>query len=210
MRRCAASIHDDTVPFKHLNSIKYGKRIRKARLRALLNSGIIKKNTNYICNNCLDATASIEESATQSSNGDGESGEQTTQRPYVSFHKVGGVLSQSIQSDVSALYNDKEKSDIKTLESYNAKTWLAERPKEFMELLMSMCGMSYFADIDDDQAVRIAKIVEQIYSCHNSKLTLPLAFCENLLKMGRNNINGVSVEPGESGKFPTKWLGEQI
>lgn len=49
----------------------------------------------------------------------------------------------------------------------------------FVGLLRELCGFDQ--NITNNNQMKIAKIVQLIYGCRNSKLVLPLSFQENLL-----------------------------
>ena len=117
-----------------------------------------------------------------------------------------------IKSDISRLYNDKDKCCLSNLLGYNPEDWLSQRPKALVGLLRQLCGYNEY--MNDEESKKVAKCIELIYGCHNSKLVLPLSFQENLLVYSLCRSKQLvsynsQMSPSGSSDFISKWLNEQ-
>lgn len=79
-----------------------------------------------------------------------------------------------MKKDITGLYNERNKCSMLNRRSYNADSWLADRPPELVHLIKSVCGNTC-------PSFKVAKAIAYLYGCRYSKLVLPLSFQENIL-----------------------------
>ena len=115
-----------------------------------------------------------------------------------------GHLQECIHNDIYNVLLKGGKLDIPTLGKYKPAAWLKDRPKMLVAHIAGLLGHA-FEDVFQSEriAVKVAQLVESIYSSRNSRLVLPLSLRENMLiydLSGRKllvNYNG-SVSAGGS------------
>ena len=107
------------------------------------------------------------------------------------FHKL-------ISKGVSKLYNERPCKDAETLLSCNITEWIKNRPINVVKHLQALCNLK---DSKYENYL-LAKILEQLYNCRNSRLVLPLSFQENLVTYKCSNsslltaLNSASMPSG--------------
>ena len=91
-------------------------------------------------------------------------------------------LNKTLLVDVTKLYNEKPCKDSGAVLSFHLEKWINERPQK----LLTLCQL---CNLDDSSRSNflLAKLIEQIYKCHNSHLVLPLGFRENLVTYKLSN-----------------------
>lgn len=227
-RECGAVFHTENN--SKLIHLRIGKKLKKSVIESLIQKNIITKSTTFICSNCVsrfenssfnqpvtlnsDIPLSNDEHAAESSTSDILSKDE--QKPTISSsHNLDEVenLDVQIRSDVSTLYKDANKCNISKLLLYKPGEWLKDRPDYLVQLVKDLCGFSGEAEANQF-GFEIAKIVELIYGCRNSKLVLPLSFQENILTYSCSHskqllsYNGRTA-PAGSYDFLSKWMAEQ-
>ena len=101
---------------------------------------------------------------------------------------------------------------MQNLVNYGSSFWLKERPAD---IVSKICNFFSFLPYEmyqgEIKALKVAKIIDIIYSERNSRLILPLSFREALLTyhVARSKIlvsyNG-AVSPAGSYSYLLKWL----
>ena len=104
-------------------------------------------------------------------------------------------------------------NSIEDVNNFNLSQWLFDRPKELIHLLCSICQIDINTTSTDKMQL-IAKAIELLYYCSNSKLVLPSHFFENLLCYSLTNSKSFtnfmgSRSPGGAYTYITKWLRAQ-
>lgn len=131
---------------------------------------------------------------------------------YDSSIEMAQYLLPYVKSDISEMYNEKDKCSLSTLLGYSPEKWLSQRPKALVGLLRELCG--YKDTMTGEESKKVAKCIELIYGCHNSKLVLPLSFQENLLVYSLCRSKQLvsynsRMYPAGSSDFISKWLTDQ-
>ena len=121
-------------------------------------------------------------------------------------------LKSVIDLDVKNLYKSNDNVSMQNLVNYKPSHWLKERPAD---VVCKICDLFSFLPNemyqDEMKALKVAKVIEIIYSERNSRLILPLSFRETLLTYhvaGSKilvNYNG-AVSPAGSYSHLLKWL----
>ena len=69
---------------------------------------------------------------------------------YDSSLQTAQYLYLLIKSDISRLYNDKDKCCLSNLLGYNPEDWLSQRSKALVGLLRQLCG--YYEYMNDEES----------------------------------------------------------
>jgi len=227
LKRCCSLLHDATNDDSPLFNLPVCKKVRKETLETFLERQAITKFTKYLCHACVEEAeinsssyfiadkAVIERSDQEKSPiCPGEDVlqenliEESTQSSLTrSCIEIGTMLDNLIKDDISNLNNEENKCSINQLLAYNPEKWLDERPPEFVNLIRSLCGRS-------SQPFKVAKTIEYIYGCRNSKLVLPLSFQENILIYSLSRSKTLvsysgKLNPFGSYDYMAKWMSAQ-
>jgi len=120
--------------------------------------------------------------------------------------EIGKMLNRCILSDIVDV---EAVSSIEEISNFNPLIWLAHRPPELIQLIYIDVNVA-----SNKKLVILAKIVELIYYCCNSRKVLPNHFLENLLCYSFTNSKSHlsflgSRSPGGSYSYVTSWLKDQ-
>ena len=221
-KRCCSSIHSFAGGDEEteLINLMTKKRIHSSDYNCLLKNGIITCETNFICQNCVTYAVSSNTDCAASSDNlpqpcttETES-ENDEDEISLKCHEVGAQLNSIIQEDVLKLFkNPDDVKHLSNLNNYDPRAWLLSRPSELLLLLSNLCQI----DINTAKTAKlnlVAKIVELIYYCRNSKLVLPNHFMESLLSYSFTNSKAYSNflgnrSPGGSYSYLVAWLEQQ-
>ena len=97
-------------------------------------------------------------------------------------YKLGKQLDAVLKADAHQLYlqnNSVKHTEI--LNNYKSSQWLLQRPQELLHLISSLCQVDVNT-AGTNKLNLVAKIMELIYYCRNSKLVLPIHFTENVIR----------------------------
>ena len=83
-----------------------------------------------------------------------------------------------IKQDIAKLWKDKSCTKADYLVNYKPSNWIKERPLPLIKLLEKLTNNSIN---NDHGCLRIACLIEQLYSSRNERLVLPLSFRHNIL-----------------------------
>lgn len=113
--------------------------------------------------------------------------------------------------DVNKLRDAKIKS-VEEVLIHNPLNWCSKRPNP-LDLLYPLCGVDKHS-ANENQILLISKIIENIYSCINSKIILPNHFVENLLCYSLTNCKSylnflASRSPRGGYTYICNWLRNQ-
>ena len=119
-------------------------------------------------------------------------------------------LNKTLSVDVTKLYNEKPCKDSGSVLSFDVEKWINERPQKLLTHLRQLCNL----DDSSRSNFLLAKLIEQIYKCRNSRLVLPLGFRENLVqvityKLSNNALLSAlnsRTKPYGSYTFLSTWL----
>ena len=117
------------------------------------------------------------------------------------------VLDAEIEADVKQLFLEKPCKDMETFKSYSISDWLAARPPRLLAHIRKLCRL----DSGDDSNYLLARMIENMYNCRNSRLILPLAFRDNIVTYKISNSSvlsalAASYTPSGSHTTLTNWL----
>ena len=168
-----------------------------------------KKKAKYICKTCVDKIEDKSQRCSLVESSECDFNSISEDEAYDSSIQMAEHLIPYIKSDIAALYSDKEKCSLSNLLGYSRDDWLNQRPKLLIGLLRHL--YDYSETMNNEESKRLAKCMEQIYGCHNSKLILPLSFQENLLvySLCRSKqlvTYNCKMYPSGSPDFISKWL----
>ena len=218
-KRCGCLNHMENS--SEIFDLQKGKKVRKFVVEQLLKKDLLTTKTKHVCKECIDKNIfsfhnddSVDFESTANQNSNSETFNSIAESENMLPEEITSChfdLVDAISKDIATLYKEKPCNSIAKLLSYNAKEWLAKRPKELKDLLSEICNLN----LDNNRsAVMLAKCIEQIYCCRNQQLVLPLSFRQNLLGYSLSNskllvnING-ATSPAGSYSFLSKWLSEQ-
>ena len=116
-------------------------------------------------------------------------------------------LNKILLVDETKLYNEKPCKDSGSVLSFDVDKWKNEHPQKLLTHLGQLCNL----DDSSRSNFLLAKLIEQIYKCRNSRLVLPLGFRENLVtyKLSNNALLSAlnsSTKPCGSHTFLSTWL----
>ena len=116
-------------------------------------------------------------------------------------------LNEQISQDTTFLYHERPCKDMNSLLNHSIDEWLGKRPVDLKKHLKLLCGLDY----SKKSKFLLAKMIEQIYACRNSKLVLPLAFRENVVSYKIANSPKLSAincasKPSGGQTFLNQWL----
>ena len=106
----------------------------------------------------------------------------STDKTYDKTIQIAKYLSALVKTDVTSLYNDRDKCTLSSLLGYSPEECLGQRPKHLVGLLRHLlrlrhlCG--YSEAMNSEESKKVAKCMKLIYGCHNSKIVLPISFQE--------------------------------
>ena len=92
-------------------------------------------------------------------------------------------LNKTLSVDPTKLYNEKPCKDSGSVLSFDEEKWINERPQKLLTHLRQLCNL----DDSSRSYFLLAKLIEQICKCRNSRLVLPLGFRENLVTYKLSN-----------------------
>lgn len=189
LKRCGSILHETSNDGSPLFNIPVCKKLKNSTMKLLMEKEIIYKRTKFIDHACIgdlengspvdsskDISAScivdlenISVDSYKVSESPESQVEQSTSRESLMSEciHIGSMLDTLIKSNISALYNEQNKSSIDKLLSYNPDKWLAHRPPELVNLIKRLFGNPVN---EGDTSIKVAKAVEYIYKCRNSKL----------------------------------------
>lgn len=221
-RKCGSSVHymygDEEESLINLNSKK---NIQFAQYDELIANKIITRDTNFICKMCSihkvsDVTvlenANDCDDENESVNTDSSLAEED--ELTVKCYEIAQELNIALKEDAHQLYLQKDNVQyIENLNKYNSSEWLSQRPQELLTLICSLCKVD-FNTSGKKKLNLVAKIIELIYCCRNSKLVLPNHFIESLLSYSLTNCKSysnflASRTPGGSYSYLVSWLKKQ-
>ena len=82
------------------------------------------------------------------------------------------------KDDIKRLKDESSIKNIDYMLGYDADEWLKDRPANLLSFLEKLTN----TDVEDqDSKLKIAFLVEHLYSCINDRLVLPFSFRQNLL-----------------------------
>ena len=195
-----------------LTDVKKGKKLRKSLYAFFVDSGLLSRNSKYICKTCIANYKSAvglprdnpDRSPLVSQDGDC-AGSSTTAETLMEELEAG------IRNDCRRLYKEKPCATIDTLVNFKSIDWLRERPKKLVSFISNICDLN---PENETAAFQICKVIEQLYSCVNQRLVLPNAFRHNLLTYSLSNsellvnFNGKSM-PSGGYTYLKSWLSNQ-
>ena len=239
-KACGVRYHDDSLSpdeYELFSLDKNAKKIPKPIRDKLLSDGDIQPWTSYICSHCKNVCHNkISHNLNNSAHQPHEDCEpECANSSTSSAHKSdlnntvdtdscdienadiellkARVLSL-IEQDVTLLHSQKNKCSLESLTNYRSSEWLQDRPNVVVETISQICGYA-IEDLQNEQAsFRVAKILEEIYKCRNSRIVLPLSFAQNLLTYSYSHSRkliayNACVSPGGSNTYLSQWLTEQ-
>lgn len=126
---------------------------------------------------------------------------------YVRVYRNREYSGYHDEKDITGLHKEHNKSSLQNLLSYNADSWLADRPPELVHLIKSLCGNTCLS-------FKVAKAIEYLYGCRNSKLVLPLSFQENILIYSLSRSKSLlsysgKMNPSGSYEYMSNWKNDQ-
>ena len=159
-----------------LTDVKKGKKLRKSLYTCFVDSGLLSRNSKYICKTCIANYKSAvglprdnpDRSPLVSQDGDC-AGSSTTAETLMEELEAG------IRNDCRRLYKEKPCATI---------DMLVKSPKELVSFISNICDLN---PENETAAFQICKVIEQLYSCVNQRLVLPNAFRYNLLTYSLSN-----------------------
>ena len=209
-RRCGSLIHaEEENPSLYLIDLRKRKKISSADAEKLLNFNVVNSDTRYICKACLEAA---KRNWKLNQNDKPKPPPQEDDSLFQECVRIGETLNKLMKNDLADIKESKLKT-IETVNNFNLKHWLSNRPKELIFLLCSICKVDInTASVSKVQL--IAKAVELLYYSMNSKLVLPSHFFENLLCYSLTNCKSYinflgNRSPGGAYTFLCNWLKEQ-
>ena len=131
------------------------------------------------------------------------------------FYDFIKIISNSIAKDSTFLYNDASICSIDNLLNYNSAKWLQERPKPLVKLLAHLCHIPLGGlQTENKSTFLLSKMIELIYSAHNSRLQLPISFTENLHVYSLTHSKQIAQYNGATGpsgsyRFLQSWIIKQ-
>ena len=158
---------------------------------------IVSRESKYICKECHDIilqnseSKSDQQNSEDDSDGTADDSDKTSTDKGTDYAEIGKDLRQIISSDVTNLYREGKIKTISDLKIFRTNNWLAERPIELIELLSGLCNVDLNTSKDGKCDI-LAKVVELIYYCLNSKLMLPNHFKESLHAFSLTNCKTFS------------------
>ena len=178
----------------------------------------MSSEANYICKKCLEvgsfgsvANDFTDRNSEDSDDSDAERREALGEKAT----DIGKDFAVLIRADIKELRSEKNAA-VRTFENlteHDAIQWLSRRPEPLVHLLATMCDID-LNTASEKQMISLAKTIEQLYHCINSRLILPYHFIENLLCYSFTNcktfINLASSHSPDGGyAFIKNWLKEQ-
>ena len=227
IKQCGAIIHeDDSRKSPPLFNLHKGKKLKRSTVDHLIEKNVVTKRTKYICQSCVttmersiknkyeDTCMTDKTAASTLSECYGDSSSIELSNLLKECSSVGSKLDETIKKDISALYNDQSKCSFENLLSYDSENWLRNRPPELVELVRTICGFTSATDQHPNESFKIAKAIEYIYGCRNTKLVLPLHFQENLMVYSFSRSKYLlqynsKIDPAGSQDYISKWMYEQ-
>ena len=183
-RQCGSTIYVCNNEENKFIDLKSKKKITAAQYYQLIEKNIISRQTNYICMECFDngITTTKNENENKIMKQPVESSDEDNYESELTLKcvELGEKLSLLLKDDVYQLYLQNHKvKQIETLNNYQSSEWLLQRPQALILLLCNLCKI----DINTAGPSKLnilAKMIELIYYCRNSKLVLPNHLIESL------------------------------
>jgi len=189
---CDSKIHDQSQPHIYLTNLSSNKRLSKKNYNVLVSSNMLNGNAKNVCKCCMEKiliSNSLEKPLEQDTmnaenNINDENNNDDIDEEYSNYLsekaiQLGNELNPILKIDVKQLKDAKIKS-VEEVLIHNPLNWCSERPNPLIQLLCSLCGTD-INSASENQILLISKIIENIYSCINSKIILPNHFVGNLL-----------------------------
>ena len=113
-----------------------------------------------------------------------------------------------IKQDIAKLWQNKSCTKAVYLVNYKPSNWIKERPLPLIKLLEKLTNNT----INNDHCcLRIAYLIDQLYSSRNDRLVLPFSFRHNILKYSFSHSRSLidannSFLPAGSNTYLTNWL----
>ena len=217
-KSCGSLIHSKESDENNLKDIKGVKpRVKQTDILKLLSLNIITTDTKCICITCLEkALPDYYQSKPEQSNEpncDEPTDKLSAPKEYTQL--IDSICCQ-IKTDISNIYTNCEGyNDLNQLRHLSPEIILKQRPENLVKLIFSLCGISSAEKRKDEKDyLIIAKIIELIYGVRNSRLVMPVSFCENIITYtathSKKLVNyNAKVSPAGSYWFIENWLTSQ-
>ena len=212
-RTCGALVHDPLTedPSTSLIDLRKRPKLSSKDYQILLEKKIVTNQTNFICESCFrksntdSYTETIDDKVEDMDDSDDSHSDLISQ-----CIETGKMLNSCILSDIVDV---EAVNSIEEISSFDPLIWLAHRPPELIQLISNICNIDVNV-ASNKKLVILAKIVELIYYCCNSRKVLPNHSLENLLCYSFTNSKSYlsflgSRSPGGSYSYVTKWLKDQ-
>ena len=108
------------------------------------------------------------------------------------------------------LKNEKLCSSVEYMKCYDPSTWLEERPAPLISMLRVITDL----DLKDEKfKLKMAILVEHVYSCLHERLVLPFLFRQNLLMYSFSRSRALvdvfnAFLPAGAHTYSSNWLTE--